>query len=106
MAYHINQDICSGCHTCELYCPTGAIRMNFSKYQIDGDKCVSCGTCAQHCHNAAIYDMEKAPEAPIAHEKTELSCDILVIGGGASGLTAAAKAAYAGKKVVAPTLAT
>ena len=100
MAYHINQDICSGCHTCELYCPTGAIRMNFSRYQIDGDKCVSCGTCAQHCHNAAIYDMEKAPEAPIAHEKTELSCDILVIGGGASGLTAAAKAAHAGKKVV------
>ena len=69
MAFHINQDICSGCHTCELYCPVGAIRMNFSKYQTDADKCVSCGTCAQHCHNAAIYDLEKAPEAPTPHEK-------------------------------------
>lgn len=40
MAFVIQQDICSGCHTCELLYPTGAIRMNFSKYQIDADKCV------------------------------------------------------------------
>ena len=100
MAYVIKQDICSGCHTCELYCPTGAIRMNFSKYQIDADKCVSCGICAQHCHNAAISDPEATPVPPAAHDTIRKACDILVIGGGASGLVAAAKAAHAGKKVV------
>ena len=100
MAYIINQDICSGCHTCELFCPTGAIRMNFSKYQIDADKCVSCGTCAAHCHNAAISDAEAAPEVVVSHEKITKECDILVIGGGGSGLVAAAKAAHAGKRVI------
>ena len=100
MAYIINQDICSGCHTCELFCPAGAIRMNFSKYQIDADKCVSCGICAAHCHNAAISDMDAAPEVIVPHEKVEKECDILVIGGGASGLVAAAKAAHAGKSVI------
>lgn len=100
MAFVIQQDICSGCHTCELLCPTGAIRMNFSKYQINADKCVSCGVCAQHCHNAAIHDAAAKPEAPATHEKIVKSCDILVIGGGGSGLVAAAKAAHAGKRVV------
>lgn len=40
------------------------------------------------------------PEAPATHEKIVKSCDILVIGGGGSGLVAAAKAAHAGKRVV------
>lgn len=100
MAYVIKQDICSGCHTCELFCPTGAIRMNFSKYQIDADKCVSCGTCARHCHNAAIYNVDAKPVEAKKHEKIVKDCDILVIGGGGSGLVAAAKAVDAGKKVV------
>lgn len=99
MAYRIKQDICSGCHACELFCPTGAIRMDFSKYQIDADTCISCGACAPHCHNQAIYDPEAQIEAPVSHEPVRKDCDILVIGGGGSGLVAAAKAAHAGKKV-------
>ena len=55
MAYVIKQDICSGCHTCELFCPMGAIRMNFSKYQIDADKCLKCGACIATCKLNAIY---------------------------------------------------
>ncbi len=100
MAYLINQEICSGCHTCELYCPAGAIRMNFSKYWIDPEKCLGCGACAEHCHNAAITDPEAAPKAAAPHETLIKECDILVIGGGGSGLVAAAKAADAGKRVI------
>lgn len=100
MSYVIKQDICSGCHTCELFCPAGAIRMNFSKYWIDPEKCVSCGTCAQHCHNDAIYDADAKPVEAPKHEKIVKECDILVIGGGASGLVAGAKASDAGKKVI------
>lgn len=100
MAFQIKQEICSGCHTCELFCPAGAIRMNFSKYQIDADKCVSCGTCAEHCHNDAIYDEDAAPVKAQPHDKIVKACDVLVIGGGGSGLVAAAKAAHAGKKVI------
>lgn len=100
MSYVIKQDICSGCHTCELFCPAGAIRMNFSKYWIDPEKCISCGICAEHCHNDAIYDTEAKTEQPVPHEKIVRECDVLVIGGGASGLVAGAKAADAGKKVI------
>lgn len=100
MAYRIKQEICSGCHTCELFCPAGAIRMDFSTYQIDPEQCVSCGTCAEHCHNDAIYDLEAAPVKVQPHDKLIKDCDVLVIGGGGSGLVAAAKAAHAGKKVI------
>lgn len=100
MSYVIKQDICSGCHTCELFCPAGAVRMNFSKYWIDPEKCVSCGICAQHCHNDAIYDADAQPVEPPKHDKIVKACDILVIGGGASGLVAGAKASDAGKKVI------
>ncbi len=100
MAYVIEQDICSGCHTCELYCPVEAISMNFSKYWIDPGKCVSCGTCAAHCHNNAIYDPDAKPVETPKHGKLVMECDVLVIGGGASGLVAGAKAACDGKKVI------
>lgn len=100
MSYTIRQDICSGCHTCELLCPVGAIRMNFSKYQIDPEKCISCGTCAKGCHNDAISDPEAVSQPVIHHEKIVKDCDVLVIGGGGSGLVAAAYAADTGKKVI------
>lgn len=100
MAYRINQEICAGCHICELSCPTSAISMQFSKYQIDPEKCIGCGTCARYCHNAAIYDQDAEPVKSIQHETIRLDCDILIIGAGASGLVAGAKAADAGKSVV------
>ena len=100
MAYEIMQARCSCCHACELFCPVGAVRMMGSKYGIDPELCISCGQCAAHCHNAAIFDREAAPVEPTPHEKQVLSCEILVVGGGASGLVAAAKAADAGKQVI------
>ena len=99
MSYVIHQELCSCCHRCRVECPAEAIRFKNSKYWIDPEKCVSCGHCAEVCHNDVISD----PDAVVAftlHEREELSCDVLVIGGGASGLTAAAVAAERGKKVL------
>lgn len=100
MAYTINQKICSCCHRCELECPAEAIRMNFSKYWIDPNLCTNCGHCATVCHNAAISDPENPHPAAVPHEKVKMDCDVLVIGGGGSGLTSAAKAADIGKSVI------
>ncbi len=97
--YQINQALCSGCHRCRVECPVGALTFKNHKYWIREDVCVSCGHCAEICHNEAISD----PDATRTTEKStpvELHCDVLVIGGGASGLVAAARAATLGKKVI------
>lgn len=100
MAYVIDQQNCSCCHLCELQCPVQAIRMKNRKYWIDPEKCISCGLCAKNCHNRAISDPDKKPEPVPQHEKVVKNCDVLVIGGGGSGLTAAAKAQDMGKSVI------
>lgn len=83
MSYVIDQPICSGCHRCRVECPVGAIRFKNAKYWIDPEKCVSCGHCADVCHNEAISAPE-AVSATVFHDPIELSCDVLVIGAGAS----------------------
>ncbi len=100
MAYVINQPNCSGCHRCRVECPVGAIRFKNAKYWIDPDKCVSCGHCAEVCHNEAISDPDAPKAAAAPHAPVQLDCDVVVIGAGASGLSAAARAAEAGRKVI------
>lgn len=88
---------CSGCHTCELQCPVGAIHYEDIQYQIDQNLCIGCGGCYDVCPTCSIQDTD-AP-APTAHAPTEKTCDVLVCGGG-SGIVAAVRAAQAGKKVI------
>lgn len=100
MAYVIDRTHCSCCHRCRVECPVGAIRFKGTKYWIDPDKCVECGHCASVCHNGVISNPDlPAPKAE-PHGKIVRTCDVLVIGGGASGMAAAARAADSGKKVI------
>ena len=99
MAFIIDQENCSCCHRCRVHCPVQAIRFKNAKYWIDPEKCISCGTCMDVCHNECISD----PEHPVTaepHDKIKLECDVVVVGGGASGLAAGAKAACQGAKVI------
>ena len=98
MAYTILQEQCSCCHQCRVECPVGAIRFRGAKYWIDPDKCVSCGACKAVCHNGCIQS--DTPETVTPHEVIERDCDVCVVGGGGSGMVAAALAADAGLKVV------
>ena len=100
MSYIINQPNCSGCHRCRVECPAEAIRFKNAKYWIDPEKCVECGHCAEVCHNEAIFNPDLPVETAPAHAPINLSCDVLVIGAGASGMSAAAQAAEAGRKVI------
>lgn len=100
MAYVIDQAHCSCCHRCRVECPAGAIRFKGTKYWIDPEKCVDCGHCATVCHNGVISNPDLPAPQVERHEKIVKECDVLVIGGGASGMAAAARAADSGKKVI------
>ncbi len=89
---------CSGCHTCEIVCPMGAIYYDGPKYQIDPAHCVQCGTCKRLCPTCAVYDTQGEPPVS-AHAPIVRHCDVVVCGGG-SGLVSAVKAAQLGKKVI------
>lgn len=99
MSYVINQEFCSACHQCRVECPMNAIRMKNAKYWIDPEKCISCGSCEAVCHNGCIDDPD-CPKTVMPHDRMELSCDVCVIGAGAAGMAAAAKAQDMGASVV------
>ncbi|NTV90196.1 MAG: FAD-binding protein, partial [Clostridiales bacterium] len=100
MSYTVDQANCSGCHRCRVECPSKAIRFKNSKYWIEAEKCTGCGHCVEVCHNDAISDPDKTNTVTARHELVKKTCDVLVIGGGASGMAAGAKAASMGKKVI------
>ncbi len=101
MAYEIHQALCSCCHQCKAVCPAGAVRFKGAKYWIDPEKCIDCGACAKVCHNCIITKAGEASTPAPAHDPIRLEADLVVCGGGGSGLMAAAKAAsLTGKKVL------
>lgn len=57
MPYSINPEICDGCDTCSVSCPTHAISgERYKVHEIDPNLCCSCGLCADFCENNGIID--------------------------------------------------
>lgn len=100
MTYVINSN-CVCCHQCRMECPVGAVNYVKAKYEIDPEKCNECGHCAEVCHISAITDTSAPVIKPQAHSLKKLSCDLVVLGAGGSGLVAAVKATQlSGKKII------
>jgi succinate dehydrogenase/fumarate reductase flavoprotein subunit/ferredoxin len=99
--YYINDNCCLCNLRCKENCPAGAIYFDGDKMAIDTDKCIRCGTCMKVCEVSAVADYSApAPEIK-PHDIIHRNCDALIIGGGASGLIAAARIAFmTGKKVI------
>ena len=55
LSYHINPEICTGCHLCTRNCPADAIAGDVRKpHTILPGKCIKCGMCMAHCKFKAI----------------------------------------------------
>ena len=52
----VDEDLCTGCHSCVSQCPFGAITFNETKgvSEINPAKCKGCGTCVATCPVGAI----------------------------------------------------
>lgn len=50
----IDQDKCSKCGICFLYCPVNSIIKKDDKFLIKYDYCKGCGICAHECPKDAI----------------------------------------------------
>jgi ferredoxin len=46
--------LCTGCATCEEYCPVRAISIEDDKCRVESKKCIGCGQCEIHCPGNAI----------------------------------------------------
>jgi len=52
----IDQEVCTRCLICFMYCPEGAIKWDEEKnlVSIDYDYCKGCGICANECPRKCI----------------------------------------------------
>lgn len=99
MAYYINER-CVSCQKCKVECPVGAITLGADRPVIDEERCICCGTCASICNLGAAVDLAAPAVEVRLHPLIEKSCDLVVLGGGGTGLVAAARAAWLGVKKI------
>lgn len=50
----VDEEKCTGCGLCHLFCPDGAASIVDGKAKIDYDYCKGCGICASECPSKAI----------------------------------------------------
>jgi len=90
---------CVGCGGCVSVCSEKSLRLINGRITID-DSCNDCGICAKICPHGALYTLKRVPGKLdlIRHPKMEY--DIIIVGAGPAGSTAAIFAAQMGASVL------
>ncbi|MFZ5918064.1 MAG: geranylgeranyl reductase family protein [Chloroflexota bacterium] len=95
--YIVDRRRCAYCGGCVSVCPVGAIQLQETQLHIDV-ACMDCGACAAACPMGAIAPQQDAP--PLSARPLASSYDLVVVGAGPAGSTAARSAAKAGLSVL------
>jgi ferredoxin/bacterioferritin-associated ferredoxin len=56
----VNEEVCTGCGTCENVCPTEAIKLVDKKAHVDPQKCLACPNCTGMCPVDAIVKVSRS----------------------------------------------
>ncbi|MCD6418244.1 geranylgeranyl reductase family protein [bacterium] len=106
--YTVDAQKCAMCWGCISVCPADAIFQGKSSVLINPDLCDNCGLCEKVCPTGAIVNEDHSETAPqqsarkdiiISEPDTVRECDVVIIGGGPGGLSAAYFASRAGFSV-------
>ena len=92
----VRQSVCAYCGGCVSICPFGALELAETRLLIDEELCTECGLCVSGCPTGALSWETESP----ATEKGRLRCDVVVVGAGPAGATAARYAAERGLEVL------
>ncbi|HJX38607.1 MAG TPA: geranylgeranyl reductase family protein [Anaerolineae bacterium] len=92
----VRAGLCTYCGGCVSLCPAGALNLAETRLLIDEVLCTECGLCISGCPTGALAERE----LPGTFQSRQRSCDIVVVGGGPAGATAARFAAEAGLRVL------
>jgi len=92
----IGRDRCAYCGGCVSMCPSGALELAETRLLIDQELCSQCELCLSGCPTGALTSEAEPPATP----RVSRQCDIVVVGAGPAGTTAARFAAERGLKVL------
>jgi digeranylgeranylglycerophospholipid reductase len=93
----IDHNLCAYCGGCVSVCPEEALSLAETRLEVD-ESCIECGDCVSACPVGALSIGEAQPLSATSRLKKEY--DLVVVGAGPGGSTAAQVAAQAGLSVL------
>ena len=97
MTVIIDQERCAYCGGCVSVCPEEALTLAETRLLVN-EYCIDCGDCVSACPVGALQSEEI--QIPIRQEPMRKQYDLIVVGAGPGGSTAARLAAQAGLSVL------
>lgn len=60
----IVREMCTGCGSCVLVCPNGALSLVVDRVSLDRSRCDECGACVDVCPSGALLPVELPTQPP------------------------------------------
>ncbi len=68
----VDEEKCEGCGTCQIACPTEAIRIVKKRARVDQEKCLACPNCSDVCPEGAVRLIPRAEPKTLYVDPSEV----------------------------------